>query len=404
MYQIQIRDAHRNRIGEVTKFNKLELIPRLNDVGSFSLELPTNTPATRELIKPGHGIIVKKYGETIFSGTVTRRKRTLNAAGDSTSLGGKNDMVYLDRRIVFPEINGEFSLKAYDIRTAAAETIMKEYVDFNCGPNALPERRMLTLDEDTGLGSVVTGRARFHNLLVFLQSIALSGGGLGFNVVQEGTDLVFKVYKPTDKSKTVVFSPLLRNLSSFEYLSEDPESNAVYVGGGGEGKERIITKGEYSESIVKFGRIETFVDRRDTSESVELTQSVDEELTSKQEKVSLKFTPIDTPELSFNKHYGLGDKVSVVLTQPTEHVDVETLYYFISAYQTAPVDVKRVREIQEKFEVIQDIVREVNITIDSNGETINPAIGNTDSTSLVAFGLFDRMDRAEKGISNLERR
>lgn len=402
-YKIYIRDSNLKRIGEITDFTKLELIPRFNDVGSFLLILPTDTTAARELIKPKYGIIVRKDGHTVFSGTVTSRNR-LDSEKDTTTIGGKNDMVFLTRRLAFPETNGEFSLQDYDVRTGKAETIMKQYVDFNCGPNSLPERRILTLDEDTGLGFDITGRARFHNLLELLQSLALKGGGLGFDVVQEDNELVFRVYQPTDRTKTAYFSRLLGNLGQYEYLSEDPDSNATYVGGGGEGKERIIIKGEYNESIVKFGRIETFVDRRDTSEMDELTQSVDEELTSKQEKVSLNFTPIDTPQLSYNKDYGLGDKVSIILTQPGEVIDEETLQYFISAYQTVSADVERVRKIQEKFEVIQDVVREVKITIDSNGETINPAVGNTDTTSTVAFGIFDRMTKVEKRTSNLERR
>jgi hypothetical protein len=58
---------------------------------------------------------------------------------------------------------------------------------------------------------------------------------------------------------------------------------------------------------------------------------------TKRNKIVLTLQPIDTPQLAFGRDYGLGDKVSIVLTQPNEVIDIETLYYFISAYQTVPV-------------------------------------------------------------------
>jgi hypothetical protein len=191
---------------------------------------------------------------------------------------------------------------------------------------------------------------------------------------------------------------------AFDYSNEAPVSNFAIVGGGGEGAARIIKQKGDTESIAKYGRIETFVDQRNTSDDTELNQSLVEELTNKAEKNNFNFTPIDTPQLAFNRDYGLGDKVSVVLTQPNEVIDIETLYYFISAYQTVPVQSERIRKIQEKLDVIQDIVREVKITIDSSGELITPTVGTVDSNSIGIIGIFDKMRKMTRRISNLERR
>lgn len=281
---------------------------------------------------------------------------------------------------------------------------MRQFVDVNAGPNALPERRILTLAPDNGLGSTVTGRGRFHTLLELLQTLAINGGGLGFRVVQVGNELQFQVYQPTDKTKSAFFSPLLGNLSSFEYSQEAPESNFAIVGGGGEGVDRILLQKGDSESITKYGRIESFIDQRNTSDDTELIQSLDEELTNKAEKRSFNFQPIDTPQLAYNKDYGLGDKVSIVLTQPNEVIDQETLYYFISAYQTVPVTTERVRKIQEKLDVIQDVVREVKISITPDGDSVQPVVGTEDSTSSGILGIFDKMRKLSKRVSNLERR
>jgi hypothetical protein len=404
MYRIYIRDSSLNKIGELTDYTKLELIPRFNAVGSFALDLPTDSFAARELIKPRSGIIVKKDGLTVFSGTVTGRKRSFNGTDDTLTLSGKDDMLLLSSRLAFPTPSGIFTESDYDVRTGAAESIMKQFVDNNCGPSGLIERKLVELETDTGVGAVVTGRARFDNLIDILASIANQGGGLGFNVVQEGGSLIFKVYQPQDNTKSVLFSPLLGNLASFEYSDDDPEANFVIVGGSGEGTARIIKQKSNNESLVKFGRIETFVDQRNTSEDAELDKSADEELANKSEKVSINFTPIDTPSISFGRDYGLGDKVSVILTQPGEVVTRETVYRYVSFYQSVKTTNEFIRKTQNKLDVIQDIVREVKITIDSNGETVQPTVGNDGSRSSVTFGLFDKMTKAFKRIGNLERR
>jgi hypothetical protein len=403
MYEIFIRDDNLRRIGQVTDFNKLEFIPKFNAVGTFILDLPTDSFAARELIKPKYGIIVKKDKKEVFSGTVKSPHRAFTSSNDVISFSGKDDNQFIANRLAYPVPSGDFSLSDYDVRAGKAETIMKQYVDFNCGPNALPERRILTLEADTGLGLSVTGRARFDNLLDLLASLALNGGGLGFRVVQVDDQLQFQVYQPNDKTKSAFFSPLLGNLSAFDYSNTTPESNFVLVGGGGEGASRIIKQKSNNASITKYGRIETFVDKRNTSDENELNQSLDEELTNKSEKNTFNFTPIDTPQLAFNHDYGLGDKVSIVITQPNEIIEKETLNYFLSFYQTDMIEIERIRKIQEKLNVIQDVVREVKITIDSNGEVITPTVGNDASHSSSIIGIFDKMKKITKRVSNLER-
>jgi ribose 1,5-bisphosphokinase PhnN len=324
---------------------------------------------------------------------------------DTMTLSGKDDIAFLANRLVYPVPSGAFSSSDYDIRTGNAETIIKQYVDVNAGPSApITDRRVLSLEVDNGKGSIVTGRARFHNLLEFLSSLALSGGGLGFRVIQVDNVLEFQVYQPSDKTRSAFFSPLLGNLSAFDYSNDNPEANMVIVGGSGEGKDRIITWKQDNSSIVKYGRIESFVDKRDTSDVTELNQSIDEELTSKAEKNTFNFTPIDTPQLAFGRDYGLGDKVSILITQPNEIVEQETLSYFISLYQSGYEDIIRIRNIQEKLEVIQDIVREVKISITPEGDTISPVVGTSDSNNNAILGIFDKMKKITKRVSNLERR
>lgn len=402
MYRLYVRDQYLNRVAEITDYQRLELLPRFNAVGSWILEIPTDSRAAKEIIKPQAGIIVVKDGITLFSGSVDEPDREWDMSQDKITVAGYDDMKKL-LNVAYPVPSGDFTLQDSDIRTGKAETIMKQYVDVNLGPNALSERRTLALEVDRGLGNTVTGRGRFHTLLELFQGLALSGGDLGFRVVQVNKTLEFQVYQPSDKTRAVFFSPLLGNLLNFKYSVKAPEANYIIIGGGGEGASRIILQRGDNTSIAKYGRIESFIDQRNTTDIAELQQAIDEELISKGERTSLSITPIDTPSVAFGKDYNLGDKVSVVITQPNEIVDVDTVYYFISSYQTVPVETSRIRKVQEKINVIQDVIREIKITITPGGESISPMIGTPDSLSKNVPKIYDRVKKAFKRISNLER-
>lgn len=407
MYQIYVRDQYLNKIAEIDDYNSLELIPRFNAPGSWVIDLPTDSNATKELIKPKSGIIVKRNNKTIFSGPVNSKKRNWDSNQDKYTISGYDDLIHLQRNLAYPVPSGPpYTSQDYDVRTGKAETIMKAYVEANIGTGARSERKIsnLIIEADKGLGNSITGRARFHNFIDFFTSLALAGGDIGFRIVQKGNNLEFQVYQPTDKTKGVFFSPLLGNLLDFEYTEKDPEANYVIVGGGGEGKNRFLIERGDNSSVARYGRIESFLDRRDTSEQTELNQAIDEELTTKTQQTSLSISPLDTESVSFGRDYNLGDKVSVIITQPNEVVDIETIHYFISSFQTIPKDVERIRKIQEKVDVIKDVIREIKISITPDGERISPVIGTADSLKHPVLGIFDKVRKITKRINNLERR
>jgi hypothetical protein len=373
MYKLYVRDSELNRIVEIDNFNSLDMVLRFNTPSTWVLDLPTDSIAARELSKPNHGINVTHDGETLLSGNVSNPNRKWDSSQDTTTVSGYDDTAWLQKRLAYPVPSGPpYTSAAYDVRTGVAETVIHEFVDYNAGLKALPERQVpkLVLGTNLGRGNTVTGRARFHSLIERVRALALVGGGLGFRIKQVGRKLEFQTYQPTDKTKEVIFSPLLGNLRAFEYSRENAETNYVIVGGGGQGTARTIIERGDSNSITKYGRHESFLDQRNTTETNELEQAIDEELEQKAEKYSLSISPIDTESMNFGRDYNLGDKVSVVLDEST---------------------------------VIRDVVREIKISITPDGETILPSIGTPESISKSILGVFDQVKKLGKRIGNLER-
>lgn len=385
-YTVYLRDSDLTRIGEI-KFTELQLRLVFAGISKWAIQLPADDDIVAD-IGYGNGVIVQRNGKIILSGPIDRIEQEWSPNTNSIKISGSDDTILLQDRWASPVVTGPpYTSAAYDVRTGIASTIMRDYVNYNVGPGATVARQKsgLILNViDPVIGGTITGRARFDNLLVFLQSLALSAGDLGFNIIQSSTSnqLIFNVYQPVNRTSGVIFSPRLGNLRGFNYSTQAAEANYVAVGGGGEGTARTFYEQGDSASITLLDRrIEQFVDRRDTTVTGELTQTAVKELASKGTTYSLSITPIDTESLSFGRDYNLGDKVTVVAS-------------VAKPGQTVPPSI-----------TIQDIVREINITVNyDSGEVIVPAIGTTESGRSSIASLFSRINKTVSRISNLERR
>ncbi len=306
-YRLYALGKNGARVGEVDVYTRFRFRTRFNAPGTWVL---TGAADELELVSLTAGIaFVRDDGETIFSGFSTAVRRTQ----DSLTFSGAGDLQRIADRLALPDPAGPpFTSQAYDVRTGAAETVIKGYVDANAGPSARSERRIsgLTIATDLGRGDTVTGRARFHNLLDLCAALAVEGGGLGLRYAGGA----FDVYEPEDKSATVVFSVDLATLRDFVYTARAPGANYLYAGGTGEGTARIIETGEDSESIVAWSRrIEAFLDQRNVSDSAELRSKIAAGLEDGGAQTGITLTPEESAAMQAYDDWWLGDSVSVVV-------------------------------------------------------------------------------------------
>lgn len=366
------RDPALRRTGQVDDFRSLTLNLRFNRTSTWLLELDGSSDPVALLPRTG-GLIVERDGETLLSGPVVSIDR--ESAGDRTTvtIAGTDDSVWLERRLALPVPTGPpYTAAEYDDKQAAAETVLRWYVDRNLGPSAIAARRLpyLTLAADLARGSTVRGFGRFHPLLELLQPLALAGGDLGFRIVQVGAALEFQVYEPQDLTATAVFSRELGNLAGYAYRSAAPAADYVYVGGQGEGTAREFTEGG-TDQVDVYGRIEQFRDRRDVNDPAALPQILAEALAELQPVTGLSLSPIDTAAVSFGTDYTLGDRVTVVV----------------------------------EGERIEDVVREVTLSYTAErGEQVTPLVASPGGASPQALALFARQERLDRRINNQERR
>jgi hypothetical protein len=365
----------------------LECYPRFNDVGRWRLLAPLSGKIANTL-KKGKGIVIARNEDVVMSGSVHYRRAVIafdenNEIQKYVEVSGPDDLFYLAARLASPVPSGPpYTAASYDVRTGVASTIMRQYVDFNIGASATAARRKtgLVLAADPVIGTSVNGSARFIPLIELLRHLALSGGDLGFKIVQSlsAAQITFSIYAPVDRTDAAAFSLLAGTLREQEYSQQGGQGNYVIVGGSGEGTARTFHEEGDSTAITEYERIEFFRDRRDTAVAAELNQTAEEELQRNAERFTLNITPVDSGSLVYPTGYNLGDRVSVDIVKEvsTGVFDVDFTY--------------------------EDIVREIAIILDADkGESIKPVVGTPESRA----ELFGRQERElARRVAGLERR
>jgi hypothetical protein len=287
-------------------YESATFVARYNEVSTFEVVMPADTPAARVLLESKRPRVLLYANAAVYrSGPLVRIDREADADGAETlTLSGTDDLVWLRRRLAHPQpgtTSPPFSTSAYDARTGSASQVIAGYVDRNAGPGAVAARQVpgLTVPTPAPFGPVVSTSARYQTLLEFIQGIA-TAAGVGFRV----RNLVFEVFAPSGRA---VFSTDLGTLAGYSAVVEAPDLTWVYVAGQGEGTAREIREYANWSGQEAWGRIEGFVDRRDTAVAAELDQAGAEALAGADRPPVIDMQAVDTVSQSFLVDWNVGD-------------------------------------------------------------------------------------------------
>lgn len=334
---VEIRDASFNRVGRLMPQDLVgsTFVTRHNDVGSWQVKLPEGSPLADALRSPGAGIsVVGPDNSLLFSGFTTSAKlsQTPEDLAGVWEISGLDDNLILAERLAYPtpttdDVTAQIS--AYDVRSGAAETVIKGFVSANIGPDAPISREIsyLTIEPDLERGPAVNASARFQTLQEVCYSVA-QYSNLGFRLIQDGDTLDFQVYEPTDLSEFIRLDVENRSLSQANYNYASPRATHVIVAGAGEAEDRLFIERTTEESetaeILWGRRVEIFKDARGSDTTEELEQEGDALLADNGKTlVTLDVSPADTPKMTYGIDWFLGDLVTVV-AGPVEAVAVVT--------------------------------------------------------------------------------
>jgi Siphovirus ReqiPepy6 Gp37-like protein len=386
-YFIYVRDKDLKIKEIVDVYKSITFVMRYNKLGSWQVELDFNTLAAQAFIaafseesggtpvnKGRSGILIYRNGVLTFSGPIRHLRESWTREGHRLTVGGPCDLTFLaERMVVVPPYAYQTSYGSdfFYATSASTEYCIKQVVQTQIGSSAAAQRQLAGLsiltNQDRGY-SPMSLRARFTNALAEIQKAAqLSenrGFPLGFYLRQNSSNgLDFDCYVPQNKTNKIIFSPEIGNLLEYEYSLASPSANLVMAGDDKIGTARNFAYAGDEPSRSLWGTIENFIDAG-TATTSELIDKVYESLEDSAEQNSLRFQLLDMPGFAFQQDWNLGDKVK----------------FRIRGKDTT------------------EIVREVEITLDSKGETITPTIGNGGAR----LQVFDKVRKMEYRLKQQE--
>lgn len=301
------------------------LLGELDAVASVSWTRRWHKPGEFELRVNRH----VKYADTLALGNVVVLQNDPRRAGlivhREIELGeeGKGGEVWrvrgvslagvLGRRITVPPAG-----QAYDAVSGPAETVMKHYVSTQAVNPTDTARAIsqLAVASDLGRGPTLSWQSRYKGLAEELEAISVASG-LGWDVWLQFSPWawLFEVYEGRDltagqsTNPPVIFSPDFDAIRSQRYAeSEANYRNVAYVGGQGEGVDRVVvTVGNASG----LGRLEVFVDARDLAEQAALQARGEQHLAELHVDRLFEAEILPHRPFRYREDWDLGDVVTI---------------------------------------------------------------------------------------------
>lgn len=258
--QLRIYDAELNFLGITENQTSVIWTRKYFEPGEFSITLPIDDNNVN-LYKLGN--IVSMRG-AVEAGVVEDLQLRETAKSKEMTVKGRFLSSYMDRRLIRPTYNFDGKIEV------AMRTILS-----NAEP--LPLVYLGTLQN---FDEEVTFQATYKNLLTYETKLAKRGAmGFRFRPDFEEKKIYFEVYKGLDRTRSqtnrafVEFSDKFDNLEDAELRINDQKyKNVGYVGGQGEGEDRIYeTVGD--DTLTGLERREVFFNASDISKDEEMTES-----------------------------------------------------------------------------------------------------------------------------------
>lgn len=362
-YQLTVRspiDGSVQIVLDGSAFDDCKYSRVLNDVGVFAMTLPSRSdwPSIFTLdslidVERTSPVTGRLAIEDTYLTRLLHRFRQGNE--ERFVVGGLSLNHLLARRIVDPD-DDPLAAGGYSTKAGPADDVLVSYALEQCGSSASAVRRFpnFSIQPSLSVGSSAGRRLRYENLLEVFQDVA-NQSNVDFLITRPADNLLRLTVYPigTDKTRSrnypgapfVELNPIRGNLSDPSLLLDrKKEQNYVYALAQGPGENRIVSKLEGAGvRDSPFNRIEFTTDIR-SAERGDLTTiatSARAALYEKQAQREFTFKPSGVDPGSI---YGLDWNVGDVLTCAWDD------------------------------DVINLRVREVEITLDSGGETITPRL------------------------------
>ena len=328
VYSVWLKNKNGQYLAIFDNFSFLSYGRIENEIGTMKLIIPVDDRASfiqedfvfeiwRKL--PGR----KTYldGETEWR--IKEIKQIESAFGNEFQIKAMDTIELLNRPVV-----AYHSGTSYTDKSGAAGSVIREFVNENCGPGVSSSDRWIDRQFDSGFFSIETNKSLGQTVTVnnaigkklinVLQDAAnqsdKAGTPIFFDIVRRGNnDLEFQTFaeqRGTDLRGKVTLDARFGTLEEASITQDFTRAfNIVHIGGAGQSEDRLI--GTSSNTATSpFDMIEKFINASRLTTQAGVDDVADQELAGGGRRLLLDAKIIDTVGLQYGVHYKFGSRVS----------------------------------------------------------------------------------------------
>lgn len=308
------------RIAVIDDYNEISFSRRLYEAGEFTVTINKNIP-NAGLFEIGLFI---QFGHDEYDvGEITNITTPIGAEGKGSqnlAITG-HDLRYIFKRRVIKNCNANGKWEM----TAKGEIVMRSLIQDQCGINAevkrrLPIENVIPASEDA-IGKEFSISESFSNLYDVLSTIATQSE-IGWRIKFENGTLTLECYPGSDLSNSVFFSTEFDSLQDGEFNeTTDSFSNAVYIGGKGQGDERDIYEGE-DGSPEGLERFESWDDQSSLTDESEYENEAKSMLAQYGDITTVAGTALAKNPYVYKENYNVGDIIKISFSGKSARIRV----------------------------------------------------------------------------------
>jgi hypothetical protein len=349
--EIWIKDATGAKVDILDEVREYRWSHALNAIGELAIRLDPRAARNLDLLVEGVPIEIwrrvdgAKTPYLEWEGLIVDTVDSLSGAAQIFEVRALGYLDLIDRRVIAYPHGHARTIKDQ----IEAETIIKEFVDHNVGPNATTGGGRvadgttpgLTVQVDTAAGPVLSGQGTFVPLLDILQRVAAASAAQGvptvidFDIIGTGASgglqtFEFRTFlggRGSDRSapaaagshlnaagfRPLVFNPELGNLEdpSFRTAAGASRNRVFALGRGAFNNQIVRTANNLTAQTANLSLREMVFNAQDAQDNDATDAAAEAEIARVNPASSLDGSIIQTGEALYGRDYVLGDTVSL---------------------------------------------------------------------------------------------
>lgn len=313
-----------SQIAIIDDYSEISFERNLYQAGQFTITINHNLPNASKFEK---GLFIQFGPDPYDFGEI----RSISDSIGSDGKGSQNRIIsgfdcrYLYKRRIIKNLNNNDTWQMTD----KGEICLRSLIYSEAGEGAEVKRRLpitnIIPTSQNAIGKEYSVSEAFTNLYDVLVTIATQSE-IGWRVKFENNSLSLECYQGEDKHTTVQFSTDFETLSNGTFTDTNENfSNAVYVGGKGDGSERDIYEGESAinnASPSGFDRFECWDNQSEMNTEDEYSKEALSMLTQYGQTLTVNGNGLAKSIYVYKEQYNVGDIISISFSGKKANVQI----------------------------------------------------------------------------------